>query len=84
MVTHCLPSLLYARIPSIMGGDVAVLPSDVEALKRLVVQLQQENSTLRSKAEVLEDELEAAEAQAVRPAQRAAAGRRAAAGQSLR
>jgi hypothetical protein len=40
-----------------MGGDVAVLPADVEGLRRLVVQLQQDNTVLRSRAEVLEDEL---------------------------
>ena len=40
-----------------MGGDVAVLPADVEGLRRLVRQLQQDNTVLRSRAEVLEDEL---------------------------
>jgi len=40
-----------------MGGETAVLPADVGGLQRLVVQLQQDNKVLRSKAEVLEDEL---------------------------
>jgi transposase len=40
-----------------MGGDVAVLPADVEGLQRLVRQLQHDNTVLRSRAEVLEDEL---------------------------
>jgi transposase len=40
-----------------MGGDAAVLPADVEGLQRLVRQLQQDNTVLRSRAEVLEDEL---------------------------
>ena len=47
-----------------MGGDAAVLPADVDGLRRLVVkqskelsQLQEENHILARKAEVLEDEL---------------------------
>jgi len=40
-----------------MGGDVAVLPADVEGLQSLVRQLQHDNTVLRSRAEVLEDEL---------------------------
>ena len=40
-----------------MGGETAVLPADVGGLQRLVVQLQNDNKVLRSKAEVLEDEL---------------------------
>jgi transposase len=40
-----------------MGGDVAVLPADVEGLQRLVRQLQHDNTVLRSRADVLEDEL---------------------------
>ncbi len=40
-----------------MGGDTAVLPADVEGLQRLVRQLQHDNTVLRSRAEVLEDEL---------------------------
>lgn len=40
-----------------MGGDTAVLPADVEGLQRLVVQLQHDIKVLRSKSEVLEDEL---------------------------
>jgi transposase len=46
-----------ARLPSDMGGEIAVLPADVEGLQRLVVELQKENSFLLSKAAVLEDEL---------------------------
>ena len=40
-----------------MGGDTAVLPADVEGLQRLVLQLQHDNTVLRSRADVLEDEL---------------------------
>jgi transposase len=40
-----------------MGGGTAVLPADVEGLQRLIVQLQHDNNVLRSRAEVLEDEL---------------------------
>jgi transposase len=49
--------LLSDKILLDMGGDVAVLPADVEGLQRLVVQLQHDNTVLRSRAEVLEDEL---------------------------
>ena len=47
-----------------MGGDTAVLPADIDGLRRLVIkqskelsQLQTENHILVRKAEVLEDEL---------------------------
>jgi transposase len=40
-----------------MGGEITVLPADVEGLQRLVRQLQHDNSVLRGKTEVLEDEL---------------------------
>ena len=40
-----------------MGGEVAVLPADVEGLQRLVLHLRKEISYLTSRAEVLEEEL---------------------------
>jgi transposase len=52
------------KILIVMGGDVAVLPADIDGLRRLVLkqskelsQLQEENHILERKAEVLEDEL---------------------------
>jgi transposase len=56
--------LLDDKILFVMGGDVAVLPADIDGLRRLVLkqskelsQLQEENHILVRKAEVLEDEL---------------------------
>jgi transposase len=41
-----------------MGGEVAVLPADVEGLQRLVLELRKEVSFLTSRAGVLEEELQ--------------------------
>jgi len=41
-----------------MGGETAVLSTEVGALQRLVVQLRKENSFLVSRTEVLEDEVQ--------------------------
>jgi transposase len=40
-----------------MGGEKAVLPTDVASLRQLVVHLQEENSFLSSRASALEEEL---------------------------